>query len=408
MELKDSRKLRPKKVALVEVLWHHDVLTAFLKLSSNFNELHTIGITCQKIYDQLDEKDFNNVDLIQVPDPYLHFWSSLNKFKKIIHLPKLLMTMYCQGKNLSKIINSLELDIIVFNTLAAPFYFKFFFDAVKKNKIPIKLIVVVHNSHFWSVRYFLNEMRLSDITKGKIFSLLFNLMNVKTISAAIKLGEYVVLPNSLNNIPITTIPNRLSENKLIKNRNFNTVTFVITGGVTQERKDYISIFKAFKKIFKETPSYKKKTKLVLLGKLKDEKVRKIIEKYELKHWVKYYENFVSEEEFNKQLSYAHYVIIPINSAMPYGKYKISGSLGDAISNGKPIILSSEFAPDYQFGENVLRFNTNNPAFVLKKAIDIVLIKKDKYLIMENEAICQMQQCSSEKVASNLERFLNNI
>ena len=47
-----------------------------------------------------------------------------------------------------------------------------------------------------------------------------------------------------------------------------------------------------------------------------------------------------------------FAIIPITLSTPYGKYKISGALNDAFSNGIPLLLPVNYASHYNFPGNV--------------------------------------------------------
>jgi len=68
-----------------------------------------------------------------------------------------------------------------------------------------------------------------------------------------------------------------------------------------------------------------------------------------------FESFVNEEVYQEWLNKAHFAIIPITLSTPYGKYKISGALNDAFSNGIPLLLPINYASHYNFPGNVIRF-----------------------------------------------------
>jgi len=327
---------------------------------------------------------------------------------KIIHLPRLFVEMRRQGKKFVDIIQSLDLDIVVFNTLAAPWYFYPTFRWLKSGKNTPRAVAIIHNAHFWCLEYFLDQLSLSDLKHGKFGYVFFNLLYRGVLKGVIKLGDYVQLPKALIDIPVFTIPSRLSEREGDIDRKAEPVTFVIPGKVTQKRRDYISVLKAFRTVFENNPSFKKKVNIVLLGRLEDQKVKNVIERYELQDCLQYYDEFISEEEFKQQLYNAHYAIIPPFISSAYGKYKISGSLNDAISAGLPIILPKTYAPHYRFGKNVLRFSPDNLPSILEKAIDMVIHNKREYRIMKNEARNKRDLWSAEKIATNFEHFLDKV
>ncbi|MCD6448184.1 MAG: hypothetical protein J7L58_03965 [Thermoplasmata archaeon] len=127
----------------------------------------------------------------------------------------------------------------------------------------------------------------------------------------IKLGEYIVLDDDFQKIPNFVIPSRLalSNNFLLKKEN-DRIQFVIPGDVLQIKRDYISILSAFLNIFSKNPFYKNKVRIVLLGRMRDKKVKEFITKSELKEVVVYYNEFVSEEEYNYQMAKSHFAIFP--------------------------------------------------------------------------------------------------
>ena len=397
-----------KKVSFIEVLWHHDVLSSIYQLSQYFSEWEPIIITTETL-SKKSRLNNNRIKVIRLKNLYRYYWaSSLNLYRRLIYLPKLFIEMKKEGEELVKIVEKEKPNIIIINTLAAPFYFYPLFKWVKKSKPKTSIVIVLHESHFWDFKLFIKNASIKELREGKFGCLIFNILNKKYIKGIIKLGEYVELPPTLKSIKTLTIPSRLSlNNHSFVKKTTDKIYFVIPGKVQQSKgKNYISILKAFKNILKD--GYKNKIELILLGKMADKKVENMIKDESLQGIIKYYHDFVDEEEFNLWLSKSHFAIIPVAPNTPYGKYKISGLLNDALTNALPILLPDTYAPHYKFDENVIRFSWENIEEAIKKAIEIVLKRPEEYNKVQEKAIEIANSFHPSKIAPKFEEFLDEI
>jgi len=397
-----------KTVVFVEAFWHHDLLSTIYEISKNFKEWKPIIISTDRIIQKAGLKS-DNTKIIKIKDSYRHEWASLDFKRKLIYYPKLISSLKKEGEDLLKILKKIKFDVLVINTLCEPAFFFPIFQWIKKERQNIRLVAVIHNSYLWEVSWFLKMLNTKDIRERRIGWLLFNITHKEYIDGIITLGGYVKLPKNFYNIPKIVIPSRLPAKKpLICDKEDYKIYFVIPGKVQQAYgKNYIGLLEAFKDILEKNPKYKDFVKIVLLGKLLDTNIREFIIRY-LKESVIYYDHFVKEEEYLRWMSKAHFVIIPITSSEPYGKYKISGALNDAFAYGVPVLLPENYASDYQFDRNVIRFSWSNLERSIEQFIEMVLNKSENYIKIKKTAEIFKKSMEASYVASQFEKFLDEV
>ena len=165
---------------------------------------------------------------------------------------------------------------------------------------------------------------------------------------------------------------------------------------------------AFKKVLSENQEYREKVKIVLLGRLISPQIKDYILANHLEDNVIYFESFVSEEVYQEWLTKAHFAIIPITLSAPYGRYKISGSLNDAFSNGIPVLLPINYASHYNFSSNVVRFSWEDLEEVIRDCISIALKKDGKYKELVEKAKEVAKMYDPLIIANKFEKFLNDV
>lgn len=130
----------------------------------------------------------------------------------------------------------------------------------------------------------------------------------------------------------------------------NSLTVVIPGGVSQQRRDYRHIFTVIQTLKPEKPHH-----FVFLGKAKGEEfteLEKLSQKLPHHIRITYFSERVSPEEFTAWMQKADVLWCPIQEETAffsqqeiYGKTKMTGNLGDAIKFGKWAV----FPANYQSG-----------------------------------------------------------
>lgn len=117
---------------------------------------------------------------------------------------------------------------------------------------------------------------------------------------------------------------------------FNGITIESFGGPsfrdTLYRRDYISVLKSFEHIDAS------KFQLVFLGEFADPIVRDLVNNSLIRSSITTFDRRVSEDEFEYWISKTDFIIAPVSEIPPYGKFKISGNPGDALSAGTPLII----------------------------------------------------------------------
>ena len=166
-------------------------------------------------------------------------------------------------------------------------------------------------------------------------NILFNEFN-KIVVLSEKLKQKI--QNIYNNKNVSVFPAATPTKKTVKLREKSLETirndviqFCVTGSVDEKRKDYRSIIKLFKDIQKT--SYR----LIFLGKLKSQWVKDEAIKNSLN--VIFYDDFVSDDEFTKQIINSHF-LITMNDSKNYFNYKISGIMYDAVRYGLPLLSNN--------------------------------------------------------------------
>ena len=177
--------------------------------------------------------------------------------------------------------------------------------------------------------------------------LLYRITNLRTIASSVSgyyvFGEQVITPNnSKRRLEFSAKPVDFEVVKLRRKRineierRDEKLIFTVTGRVDLHRRDYISVLKSFEQIDAS------KFQLVFLGEFADEKVRELVSNSSIRSSITTFDRRVSEEEFEHWISKTDFIIAPVSEIPPYGKFKISGNPGDALSAGIPLIIPKRY------------------------------------------------------------------
>lgn len=134
----------------------------------------------------------------------------------------------------------------------------------------------------------------------------------------------------------------------------DTIKIVIPGIVSQSRRDYYSFFERLKQFRDLGIDYE----IILLGKASGKElknIKSILDKIPQFIKIQYFENKISQKEFDDYMMKADVLYCPIQNkteffSIPeiYGKTKISGNIGDAIKYAKPAIFPETYDSDLKF------------------------------------------------------------
>lgn len=287
-----------------------------------------------------------------------------------------------------------SVDICIFSTIEKHFcsYLRVLhsYDGIK--------LVVIHNANFW----FKKSRRLKVFLRPRNPAHRAKLEIIRKASALIVLDENVK----------TYIGNEFRYKGLILEfslgqvspKSFNTqfriqkerLHLVVPGSIEQKRKDYRQVLRVMRTL---SPHM---AQLTFLGKPKGLFGKEIINDIEQlrqqSYDIRYYSEFVHQSEFDKQLSSASIILLPIRSVTSfagipeeYGVSKISGSLYDAINACKPAIVPRSLNLSAKLSERFLQFATDEElahiithlSSSINYQIEIERIQKIKYWELEN-------------------------
>lgn len=296
------------KIAILELHnYHYDMINFLCRIfEKNIEKLYLI----EELMEKIENKD--KIKKIEV----------VNSKLKIMNSIKLIYS-----------INKLDIEYIILGTNQKYLFFYLFFFLFCNKKI----IMTIHNINV----YF--EYR-KDI-KGIIKFIIRKIM-LKNCYAINVLGENLkqTLINKNINKKILNIPVRIYNEKNKKEilNSINKLTIAIPGSFEQKRRDYLTVYKAFKTLRKNgyniiinflgNCNSKEKVDLQLLEKFK--KLGNI-----------YYRNyFITEEEFKKKMAESDIILNPNVEKTTYdgivefyGKTKQSGGIYTQIEFAKPSI-----------------------------------------------------------------------
>jgi hypothetical protein len=338
---------------------------------------------------------------------------------KLLFSPLLIKEMHKTCKKAIQIIENFSPDVIIINTFHSPVYLKplikWLIEGKKSSK---KILFIIHNSQLWGKSHFKkSEEQYKNLAKYLYLYINNKMMeSIKKklppkIDGVITLDKYVTLPKILKTKKRFVMPNRLSNgylNQSQEKNNIDTINFIVPGTVDTVRRNYKLIFNTFNLLLKNNPYYSKKIRLILLGKLSDPNIKKEIIFSPIKTITKFYESFVEEAEFDCQFTNAHYTIISTNSNSPYGKYKISGALGDSFAYGIPVFLPVHFAQFHSFGKNVIRYDEKSFYQLVFKEINQCLENCSYYKdTFETSTYLDKKRRTSHYVSQNFEKYLNS-
>ncbi len=211
--------------------------------------------------------------------------------------------------------------------------------------------------------------------------------NLRSIAASAAgyfvFGEQVLTPSSSKpRLVFSSKPVDLDLVSLRRKRiyeidnNRDKLVFTVTGRVDLHRRDYISVLRSFEQIDAS------KFQLVFLGEFADEKVRELVSNSSIRSSITTFDRRVSEEEFEHWISKTDFIIAPVSEIPPYGKFKISGNPGDALSAAIPLII-----PQHYYQDTVPRGTlTYTDSDSLKEKIQELIENQNYSASISNEAL----------------------
>ena len=335
-----------KKIIFIELFHHHECIeNPFLYYKKNNYEVKLlIG---EFVYKNLINIKKYEKDFILINQPKRTLFKNLDFFEKIKYIFEEFIENIRIIKRIRKIIKKEKPNFLYIGTIETPFSIPLIIYLLLLRKI--KIITTIHNT---------NRLKISFL-KYMWFDFLIKLL-IKKSYKIVLLGKYLKFKNKEIQKKVIYFNNRLNIQKSTKK--FKKKTFIVSGNLNLKEKDLESIFIGFSKLLKRNKNIQNKIQLVLLSKINNELIN-LIKKYKIENITKVFDSFVSEKVFENYMLKSHYSIISTYKNSIYGKYKISGSFGDAVGFNLKILLCEEYAPNF-LDKKIIRFKKEKLNIIL--------------------------------------------
>ena len=285
-------------------------------------------------------------------------------------------------------LKSKKYDLVIIGTVHR------YFNIFNKISSDFNTSIIVYNLNFTTISWpqlFLNifkkdfAYRLKLLLKESLFSAPNVFKNARNL---LVLDESLI--NENKNLELIFLPVFHYEFK--EKKESESLTIVIPGTVSQNRRDYLHLVKSIKS-FNETHYFQ----FIFLGKASGKELSWLKE-LEKNQSVKYFTEKVSQHIFDDWMKEAAILWCPIQTETAffsnkewYGKTKMSGNIGDAIKYGKIAIFPENYANSQAF---IIPENTN---------IEEQLFTYGK--LMNDDF---QKKFNKEKIASELEKTLQTL
>ena len=345
-----------KKIAYIELDTHAEIARNFSELMNDSKVFSVDYYFSEKISKQI------NIDLSNV---YLTESSSvLDQLK------------------------SKKYDLVIIGTVHR------YFNVFLKISESFNTSIVVHNLNFTTISWpqlFLNifkkdfAYRLKLLLKESLFSAPNVFKNARNL---LVLDESLI--NENKNLELIFLPVFHYEFK--EKKESESLTIVIPGTVSQNRRDYLHLVKSIKS-FNENHHFQ----FIFLGKATGKELSWLKE-LDKNQSVKYFTEKVSQHIFDEWMQKADVLWCPIQKETEffsqkefYGKTKMSGNIGDAIKYGKMAVFPKNFP--------------NSQAFIVSETDDV----EKQFLAIKTQKNYNFQEkFNKEKVLENLENVLKTL
>ena len=387
-----------KKIAIIELYGHSEVLYVLFKLLENDFELTVF--TTQEIH--LDAKDYFGTTLNnwQIKPSNISIEDFIQERLVLLDSQNLILfiTLISSIRFFSKM-NFRPLTIAVIHNVNTSFNFD---NSIWVDKSSIQ------NYTFDVIKFLRSKIRREVFFKHKL------LQKINYISFSSKnLSIYAksISPKFQDKI-IEPLPFSFFEEAKI-GESESQIIISISGRVDNRLRDYEVILNTLKEII---PFNKKKIILQLLGSTNrsyGEKLVREIEDLENDNFkLVYFEKLLSQKEFDYFLKRTDFMILPSKRHKKfgiikeeYGKSTISGGLNEIVRFGIPTLLSDSYKTETKFEPLISTFRDQQE--LLEKLND--WIEHSRYLEIKNTALPKLEKINEEntrtKLVNRIEKLL---
>ncbi|HON29078.1 MAG TPA: hypothetical protein PK411_14605 [Mesotoga infera] len=391
-----------RKAFVIELFGHEMCLLSVVQALINCEELEVNVISSDSVKANVMKSSFYLEDVewhdIKTEEPISNRpLKNASNFKRVL-TDVLKAVSGLSERNDLVLINTVECDLchLLLRNLVEPL-----------NAIGLKVFIGIHNSYLFmsgfpaEVEYSLKKFyrlplqkrfrkkHIPSFLSSAMSAMALNYRKAKLRMIAVSVagyyvfGEQVITPkDSKARLVFSAKPVNLDIVKLRRKRineivySDDKLVFTVTGKVDLYRRDYISVLKSFEHIDAS------KFQLVFLGELADPIVRDLVNNSFIRSSITTFDRRVSEDEFEYWISKIDFIIAPVSEIPPYGKFKISGNPGDALSSGIPLII-----PQCYFeGNTPLGTLSYTDSDSLKEKIEELIEDRNYAVSISNQAL----------------------
>jgi len=187
------------------------------------------------------------------------------------------------------------------------------------------------------------------------------------------------------------------------------IRFVVPGGISEQRRDYLAIIDIFKEIFHR---YHKRIELYVLGAPQGEYGQEIVNHCRhLKNEgynIFYFEEYIPESIFREKFSKADVIISPVKLNFTflgfdevYSLTKGIGVTSDCIKYAKPLIVPEKFVVAKELKTSILKYKD---ARELKEIVETLINHREELRNLQREALNNSEKFS----LANLHKYSDNM
>jgi len=278
-----------------------------------------------------------------------------------------------------------------------------------------KTILLIHHVNAWLkprlIFVIKHPIRTVDTNLASMLIRRFILNKFDAINVIYHPLKEYIRANTNYEKKIFTLPTSVFENdKTMKKReNVKKLKIVIPGLIQEHRKDYDTVFPAFKTLFEH---HKEKIKLCIPGLPVGRFGRQIYDKFkemEKKGYdVEIFDHFVPDDTFDDILTRSDIILAPIRIKTRadgeieeiYGKTVGSGVVFNAIQYAKPIIVPAEFNMLPELESSTLRYSDS---VELENIMEKLMSNPEKLQELKREALTNSQKFSLKNLQDYFEK-----
>ncbi len=405
-------------IILIECAYHDELIGPCLEVFNTISSVSGVTLYTTKdilarsgadVTEQKKAKVIASDLALNRPDKNIDYISYL--FKRQILLNNILNNIYISIERRQK-------TLIIILTIAKSMLSIKAVKMLKKlrSKKDCQIFIGIHNSYEWFEIEHEDSKRIKSYEKATGTSHVVRWLDALTKTGRKQLlgfidGFYVISPRISipTKKPIIWIPPRLSNKELFDKRKniladprfFDKCRIVIPGTVDEGRRDYLSIFDRLEDI-----SIKQKNlEIILLGKMKAQVIRAIINKGKFSNMVKAFDGYIDKEKYQNEILNSHFVLLNLRYVPPYGKYKISGPEIDAASLGIPMIVPQNYIRGGDLHSGVA-VEVKNIGDSIEVALDYFNDRK-KYMRLAEQALENSKLFRNEQVSAQILSVLSS-